>query len=121
MSSETTLSEFMTETEPDIDSEPPAGKRGSTASQWSPTSLRCECGADITEWHTTARARSLVRAYGDASGRVPVCPACIQERNGVEDALATVPKAMANMTRESSIEEMDADRRLEVILREVKR
>jgi len=119
MSSETTLSEFVTQSEPDIEEEPPAGQRGLTAADWTPTSLRCECGADITEWHTTARARALVRAYADGSGRVPACPECVRDRSGVSQSLSTVPKAIVHMDDQSTSDRMDAERRLEVMLREV--
>ena len=119
MSSDRTLSEFVSNREPEVEEEPPAGQRGVTAAQWAPTALRCQCGADITEWHTTARARELVRVYSNEDGRVPVCPACIRDRSGVGDALTTVPKAIVHMNRESSSERMDSDKRLEVMLREV--
>ncbi|PHQ38223.1 hypothetical protein DJ69_12780 [Halorubrum persicum] len=73
--------------------------------------------ADITQWHTTTRARQLVRAYGDDDETVPHCPACVHARSGENGAIETVPKAMSQSEAESTIERMEPERQLEVILR----
>lgn len=116
MSSQMTLAESVETRELEA-RDPPAGQRRVTGAQWTLTALRCECGADITEWHTNTRARSLVRAYGGEDGRVPHCPACVSARSGEDGAIQTVPKAVRQSEGESTIERMEPERKLEVILR----
>ena len=71
--------------------------------EWRVTALRCQCGADITEWHSRAEARRLVRMYG-VDGRVLACPACQEPRNGIDEDLGTVPKAVSQRHEETTAE-----------------
>lgn len=87
------------------------------AAEWSVTTMECECGADITEWHAPAQARRLVRIYG-GDGTVPACPACQAPRSKVSDAIQSVPKAMAQLSEESSVERVSREERVREKIRE---
>lgn len=84
--------------------------------EWRVTGLECQCGADITEWHSRAEARRLVRMYG-VDGRVLACPACQDPRNGIDEDLGTVPKAVSQSQREATAEFQS---RSKLALREVR-
>ena len=80
---------------------------------WAPTGVRCQCGADITEWHTRARARTLLRYYGDGAGRVVACPACVTMSDNSTSSVTSVPKAVGYRKPESSVTVVDEDARLD--------
>ena len=114
MSSQAQLDAFdVPESEPEtpVEQEPP------TAAQWTVTAMECECGADITEWHPAAQARRLVRIYG-VDGCVPACPACQSPRSKVRDAVETVPKAVAQLSEESTVDRVSREDRLKKKIRE---
>jgi len=49
-------------------------------SNWGEHAVRCQCGADIRQWHSAAETRRVRRLYADPDGRVPACPACAEYR-----------------------------------------
>ena len=106
MSIDTTLTDFASESDTQ-----PAARRPN----WRVDGPQCECGADLSNWHPPAAARRLVRVYG-TDGRVPACPNCQTPRNGT-DAVASVPKAIAQMQPESSVDRLSPSEQLAVMLR----
>lgn len=112
MSSQAALDAFETKTKRDVSSTEET-QPTLTAADWRVTTLACECGADITEWHPPAQARRLVRVYG-VDGVVPACPGCQSSRNGIEEDVGTVSKAVAQKRDESSVEPLSEDEQLAV-------
>ena len=83
-----------------------------SAALWQPGGPRCQCGADIREWHTHARARTLLRYYGQ-EGRVVACPACVSMSDNSASEITSVTEAVAYREHESSVRVVDEEQRLE--------
>lgn len=121
MSSETTLSEFAAAEERAQPGETPGVEHDAVSRpQWAAAAIECDCGEDITQWHTVVEARRLRRQYARDDGTVPACPDCVEMGAGNDDPVG-VAKAIVHAETEASTTPMDADRRLEVITREVER
>lgn len=71
-----------------------------TRPQWADGTVRCECGAAVTNWHSPVRAREILRMYGNGDGEVLACPSCLQARTGADSDITTVPKAIVKLRRE---------------------
>jgi len=84
---------------------------------WGESTIRCECGADISQWHTNAESRRLVRVYATETGRVPACPECVEYPSG-DHSFDTIPHAIRAAEPTSSCERVD---HVALILREVTR
>jgi len=72
-----TLSDFAT----DADDEDAAEEDGTTQplaerAGWRVEPPRCQCGADLLEWHSRAEARRMVRQFGNENGDAVACPSC---------------------------------------------
>lgn len=72
--------------------------------QWDVSGVECECGADISEWHSRAEARRLARIYGTEGSSVPKCPSCVEWRNPANKT-DTVTHAVKHMQTSSSVEQ----------------
>ena len=87
--------------------ERPAQRRAATP--------RCQCGADITEWHAPAEARRLLRLYG-RGGEMLACPECIETGPHGDDARG-VARAVKHRETESSVETLAPAEQLAVMTR----
>ena len=96
-----TLDEFVT-AEPVEPTEPsqPAESRP----QWAEATLRCECGADVSEWHRGAERRRIRRHYATIDGRVPACPSCVDQSPAASTPITSVVDAVAKRDTDSSAE-----------------
>ena len=106
MSRAATLTEFES-VDADTDGQKTRTQSDERRPQWSAERLRCQCGADIREWHSTTRAREIVRIYANADGVVPGCPACQDWGHNQEQTDEDVPHAIKNMQMSSSAEFTD--------------
>jgi len=90
---------------------------GENAPAWPESTIRCECGADISQWHTNAESRRLKRVYATEDGRLPACPSCAEYPSG-DHSFDTIPHAIRAAEPSSSCERVD---HVALILREVTR
>jgi len=120
MSSQTRFGDFAEQVEQGDQAEPVAGQDAVSAASWRPEGPRCQCGARLAEFSSTARARQQARAYGDEDGVVRACPACTDPTSG-EDAIHTVPKAIAHSDDTSSVEPMSREELLASKIEEANR
>lgn len=121
MSSETTLSDFAAAGERAQRAEAPAVERDAVSRpEWARTAIECDCGEDITQWHTTVEARRLRRQYATEDGTLPGCPECVDLGPGNGDPVG-VAKAIVHVETEASATKMSPERQLEVMTREVER
>jgi len=117
MSSETTLADFAAAGERAQSAETPDVERDAVnRPQWARAAIECECGEDITRWHTTVEARRLRRQYGTDTGTLPACPNCVDMGGGSDDPVG-VAKAIVHAETESSATQMSPERKIEVMTR----
>ena len=74
-----TLSDFASGQDADDDGEhDDASQTPAETAGWRAEPPRCQCGADLENWHSAAEARRMVRQFGRKDGTVPACPACTE-------------------------------------------
>jgi len=91
-----TLTDFSTVEQADTD------ESDETRPQWAESTVRCQCGADITHWHSAVAAREIARVY-DCGNGVVACPNCTENR-GNHSEVETVPQAVRARDTESTAE-----------------
>lgn len=103
---DSTLDEFLSVNEAERSEEDEHSHGAVTAASWEPDGVQCQCGADITEWHPSAQARRLARAYGSEPERVPGCPSCVEwgSANHDKQNVESVAHAVKQMQATASVE-----------------
>ncbi|KOX93275.1 hypothetical protein [Halorubrum tropicale] len=77
------------------------------AAGWRVEPPRCQCGADLLEWHSKAEARRMVRQFGDADGEAIACPSCTSYSHPSGE-MTGVARAVRISDRQSTVEPLSA-------------
>ena len=103
-----TLSDFATEAEDDeTDEQDDNTQPLIEAAGFAAEPPRCQCGADLLEWHSKAEARRMVRQFGDENGDAIACPSCTSYSHP-SGQMTGVARAVRISDRKSTAEPVSA-------------